>query len=729
MSITDATPKSQSPQRFIPRILRETPRWCCWKLSQNRAGDLTKRPDCSTKDEDAQRAFDAVKQKCTSKQGIGFITGGRVKTPRGYLVAFDYDNCHDPNTGGVSPWAIDAVEAFGNSFTEISPSGYGLRQWVLVKRLPERRIRSVIPVTGGGIEGCTKKVECQLFGIGAHGGGYVTVTGNHLVGTATEVMRIESIEKVFEHFDFPIDYAAAGEELVDLPEGTGDEPSLDVIDVALRSQPNGVTLIDGDWEEAKNGRNELFESASEAYFELEQRALVAANGHGEQALQFLLDRTAWGHGDIENSKDPGKYEREDWVREELLRTCGKTYVLNPGEVFDEIDEDEMQAQVEASIKAANDALNSERAKQAAKSPIAQIEAPIAMGVEPPRRVYLIKHPDGTGLLPLGKAGLISAAGGTGKTTALVQLAISVATGRRWFDHFRVGGDDCGKRVLFLMGEEDVDEVQRKLWHTMHAMGLSLAERAEVAARVECVPLAGHALPFLSQNKNGAMLSTPHSDALMQRLDAGEDWGLVIVDPISRFCGVNVEGDNILATRFVQELERYAAAPGNPTVLGVGHTSKAARAQGSAEQRGVTGLIDAVRFGASMLSRDDGRVLFEVQKNNYAPPSPEPVLLMRGKEGHLSVESDSDRAAREALDENRRRETDEAKIDRLIAEFEKVVEKKPGVKQADLKAMVAGRNVDMNKALIVAVDSGRLIVEIGPKNAKLFRLPERSGLLG
>ncbi len=687
--------------QHIPLILRETPRWCRWKRGKNKLGKWTKFPDCSTKDPDARRAWRDIAHDSSSKQGFGFITGGRIETPRGYLIALDYDNCRDPKTGKISKWAREALVAFNKSFAEVSPSGYGLRQWVLVSDLPTRSIKSVIPVQANAVPGCTKSIEVQLFGLKAHGGGYVTVTGDQVTGTSNDIQRVRGVETIFEHFDYPMDHI--GEELEDLPEGFGEPPSADAIDDIVRHSPNGDALLNGDWEELG------YESASHAFADLEQLVMQAAYGHGGAALDYLLDRTAWGHGDIDNSKDPGKYEREEWVHNDLLRVCGKRSLAST-DAFDELPEEEFEA-----LPITND-----QPAPAKNRPIAHIRSPEPADEPPAPRRYLLRHPDGVGLLPVGKVGLLSAAGGTGKTTALVQLAICVATGKRWFDHYVVADeqDDCARRVLFLMGEEDEEEVQRKLWHTMNAMGLDIQQRAEVAARVECVPLAGHPTPLIGMKKSGAVVGTVHSDDLLKRIEEGEECGLVIVDPLSRFCGINVESDNVLATRFVSELERFAAAHGNPTVLAVGHVSKQARQDGQAEQRGVTGLYDAVRWASGMVSKN-GQVTFEVSKNNYAPPVEGVLPLVRGDEGHLSIESDEVRAQREAQERLAEHEQHESDVADIMMQAVRIVADSPGINRSDLKAELRGANDKRQQAIRRLVESGEIVLRKGEKNSSLF----------
>ncbi|MBU1241211.1 AAA family ATPase, partial [Myxococcota bacterium] len=63
------------------------------------------------------------------------------------------------------------------------------------------------------------------------------------------------------------------------------------------------------------------------------------------------------------------------------------------------------------------------------------------------------------VLPLGKLGVITGTGGTGKTHLLTQLAISVATGEKWLNCFNV--KNPGK-VALLVCEEDFTEVKRRL---------------------------------------------------------------------------------------------------------------------------------------------------------------------------------------------------------------------------------------------------------------------------
>lgn len=284
--------------------------------------------------------------------------------------------------------------------------------------------------------------------------------------------------------------------------------------------------------------------------------------------------------------------------------------------------------------------------------------------QPPRRRWLLTQPEsqrGHGLLPRGKAGIIASEGGIGKTSALVELGICVVTGRPWLGYYLVPPTVTGS-VLLLLAEEDADDAHRRIWTTAEALRLSDAERAECAARLFAIPLAG--VPVALTAVSGAgLVETRLARALRDRLvrNAGPDgWALVGLDPLSRFAGGDIEASNEAATRYVQVLESLASVPGHPSVLVSAHSSKVARRQGQADVRGVTGLSDAARWVAT-LRREDDEVIFAVTKSNYSLPCP--PLRLRWHDGMLVAVSGAEileaahatRAAQDAeLDDEVRR---------------------------------------------------------------------------
>lgn len=260
--------------------------------------------------------------------------------------------------------------------------------------------------------------------------------------------------------------------------------------------------------------------------------------------------------------------------------------------------------------------------------------PACLESDPPPVSWLLRRPDdreGTaGFVPMGKVALLAAEGGCGKTSALLALGIAVVTGKTWLGAFDVV--TTGK-VLLLLGEEDDDEVHRRVHRVASAMGLDAAERARVAENLYVIPLAGHVLPLA-----GRAGATPELDAILDRLrgsasgtsdvDRDAGWALVGVDPLSRLADGDVEVDNGTATRCIQGLETFCTAPGGPAVVVAVHSSKQARRAGASDVRGVSGLTDAARLVMTMTRRPDD-VEITVTKTNCTIPGPPVSLVWTG----------------------------------------------------------------------------------------------------
>jgi hypothetical protein len=94
--------------------------------------------------------------------GIGYVLRDRT------ITALDLDNCRDPQTGVVAPWAqkiIDRLKPY--AYIEISPSNEGIRIFIHAK----------LPKDG------YKKGQLEAYGNLR----YVTTTGNHLENTSTDL--------------------------------------------------------------------------------------------------------------------------------------------------------------------------------------------------------------------------------------------------------------------------------------------------------------------------------------------------------------------------------------------------------------------------------------------------------------------------------------------------------------------------------------------------------------
>ena len=171
----------------IPAGLTDLDRWVNWDF-RRRGGNpkWTKVPQlpnglpASIADPETWHDFDTVVAAATeNSRGIGFVFTGDG------IVGGDIDDCRDPATGQMQPWAVRLIELL-NTYTEISPSSTGVKMFVR-GRLPENfRKKHARPDGSGAVE---------IYGDGR----YFTVTGQWLEGTPAEVHeRTLELSRVYQ---------------------------------------------------------------------------------------------------------------------------------------------------------------------------------------------------------------------------------------------------------------------------------------------------------------------------------------------------------------------------------------------------------------------------------------------------------------------------------------------------------------------------------------------------
>ena len=106
---------------------------------------------------------------------------GFVLTKTAKIVAIDLDGCRNPETGAITPAAQEIIERFA-SYTEVSPSGEGIRIFILITRWPLDKDGTKVkaPWRRG-----SEKAEIE-FAVSRK---YFTVTGHHLDGTPASVQK------------------------------------------------------------------------------------------------------------------------------------------------------------------------------------------------------------------------------------------------------------------------------------------------------------------------------------------------------------------------------------------------------------------------------------------------------------------------------------------------------------------------------------------------------------
>lgn len=348
---------------------------------------------------------------------------------------------------------------------------------------------------------------------------------------------------------------------------------------------------------------------------------------------------------------------------------------------------------------------------------------------PPARRWLLERPDdecngarNIGVLPLGKVGMLVSAGGVGKTMALVQLALAVATGRKWFDHFGVANPG---RVLLALGEEDAEEIGRRVYQAAHAMRLTDAQLELAAANIVAMPLAGRPVTLVDA-RDGVTAGTELLAALRKRLGAAKDWRLIILDPLSRFAGADTEKDSAAATRFVEVAESLIRSPGGPSIIVAHHTNKVSRTEGNAANaanaRGSTALIDGARWSSELMSTGDDTVEFKVTKSNYAPYGPKLALVRDADHGgFLRVQTSAEQNQRlEQASEKGR-----ARMHNVRELVIKTIAENPGLKSFnDIFKLTKGKRNDLHAAFHDLTVEGWI-----EKTKEGLKLSDRSGLSG
>ena len=145
----------------IPDELKQISQWVCWKHTKKR--EKWTKPPCnvSGKNIDAQSSknwvsFDeaiAAYRRNNNIAGVGLVLTSDLG-----IVGIDLDDCLD-ESGHIDAWAKDIVFKVG-SYTEVSPSGAGLRIFV----------RGSLPGDSAG----RKSGNIEMYTSGR----YLTVTGN-----------------------------------------------------------------------------------------------------------------------------------------------------------------------------------------------------------------------------------------------------------------------------------------------------------------------------------------------------------------------------------------------------------------------------------------------------------------------------------------------------------------------------------------------------------------------
>lgn len=164
----------------IPIQLKERPQWVNWRWEQRvnkLTGELKRtkppyQPSGTHAESDNPKTWVSFAECLAAYQRGGFNGIGYVITKEDGLVGVDLDHCRDQETGIIAPWALSIVERL-NSYSEISPSGTGLRIFIQAKLPPRDR----------------KLGHFEVYDSGR----YLTITGNHLEGNPYTIEERQNV--------------------------------------------------------------------------------------------------------------------------------------------------------------------------------------------------------------------------------------------------------------------------------------------------------------------------------------------------------------------------------------------------------------------------------------------------------------------------------------------------------------------------------------------------------
>jgi putative DNA primase/helicase len=170
----------------IPEALKRLSQWMCWRgvwLPDKQKWDKvpliagTHRKASSTNPK-TWTTFAAV-WKVYQQGGVDGIGFGVLQANQ--LTGIDLDDCRDPDSGEIVAWAQAIVDRL-QTYTEVSPSGTGLRLWLYATR--EQRGR--------------RKGHIEVYSWGR----YLTLTGCHVDGTPTTIEPRQAELDAFERETF-----------------------------------------------------------------------------------------------------------------------------------------------------------------------------------------------------------------------------------------------------------------------------------------------------------------------------------------------------------------------------------------------------------------------------------------------------------------------------------------------------------------------------------------------
>jgi hypothetical protein len=624
------TPKPQLPPfAGLPdlpalRELQSRPKWVAWEYTWNDIRGVWDKPPLNAKSGGAGSTtnvatwapYDAAAAFATRRVQAGV---GYVLSPEDEQSGIDLDKCRDPESGKLQAWAQVAVD-FAETYTEVSPSGRGLRFFVR-----------------GLVDG--RKVDAAQVEIYT-GGRYLTVTGRHVPGTPTEIREAprliaylqERADQIREAQRVAADLAREAErkKAEKRAEREAQEPPRQTMGERAAASARERGPRDGsDFWRTVNDRalanlgawvpnvfpGARYQSGTGAY-RVDQRDL----GEGyEEDLSLHPDGIRdFGSGDMGDARD-GARSPIDIVRDYLPTADARQAAMWLCDRLGARPED-LGWRGSRQHEAAPRGTEAAGRGGAEAEPLPTFKARPFVWTDPatiPRREWVLERH-----LTRKFISVTAAPGGVGKSSLVLADGLAMATGRNLIGHQPHGQF----RVLIWNGEDPLEEMQRRIMAACLQYEIS-AEDIEGRLFVN----SGRDDPIIvaEQKRDGVTIAVPVVEAIKATIrENGID--VVQIDPFVSCHAVN-ENDNGAIDRVAKLWGKIADETGCAIEL-VHHTRKTGGNETVMEDmRGAVALLSAARSGrvlnimtseeAERAGVEQRRLYFRVDngKANLAPP--------------------------------------------------------------------------------------------------------------
>ena len=217
-------------------------------------------------------------------------------------------------------------------------------------------------------------------------------------------------------------------------------------------------------------------------------------------------------------------------------------------------------------------------------------------------------------IPRGVAGIVAAAGDTGKSFSLLELALRVTEGPKGPGSFGLPAYEepiFGGRVqshgaaVFITAEDSRGSVHRRI-RALDPDGQRQAGR-RYPLYVVPLPDAGGPFPIVTEER-GQLAATAQFHELRKRLLAIPDLALVVIDPLQTFALADINADP-KAAALTMSLLNTRASETRATVLVAHHVRKEKEPPRNGQEarnliRGSSALVDQSRVAIVLWTPDD-----------------------------------------------------------------------------------------------------------------------------